>query len=362
MILKIKQFIPKKLDHRDVFVKDVNGFLEIRCNKVRPPKPIMIKKRIKLDESFFEVIGLYFGDGVNSRKGSGNRRVALANTCPKLHNVWLSFLEKFGIDRKQTYAQIQIGTNFKTTDSKLFRYWSKKTKIPLDSFCKKINVKEVKTKKYGVLVSNFNSYLFRKIFDKLFDFSLSLCKENNQYAVAFLRGLFAAEGYVHINKYKSLAWLDLPIKDGKRRKFVEFLFKQLEINPSNRDPRLIITGYFNFEKCYAFRLIDLHPIKIKSFKKGYNHLILEGNVPALTKIKIINSLKQSPKDRFQIAKEVNSSISVIHKALRDLEIKEIVERSSRSLSRNNRKRRQIWSLVEVPEDFSVLTKRDYCSK
>lgn len=106
MIIKLNNFVPFKLDHRDIFIKKEQNYLVLSCNKIKPPRPIKIKKEIKIDESFLEVIGLYFGDGANALSGSGNRRVALANTNFVLHNHWIKFLKKFGITKNKLYIQI----------------------------------------------------------------------------------------------------------------------------------------------------------------------------------------------------------------------------------------------------------------
>ena len=79
--LNLINFVSRKLDHRNVFVSEEGKYLLISCDKIRPPRPIRIKKKINLDSNFLEVIGLYFGDGANSKSGSGNRRIALANNC-----------------------------------------------------------------------------------------------------------------------------------------------------------------------------------------------------------------------------------------------------------------------------------------
>lgn len=353
MIIDLKEFIPKKLDHRDVFIREYNNYLEIKCNKIRPPKSIRIRKQIILDKSFFEVIGLYYGDGTNARTGSGNRRVALANNNPILHKYWIKFLENFGIKKEQLYAQIYIRKSSYLTHKEFLAYWRSKTNIPFNRFCSKINIRNFKTKKYGLLVVNFNNKLFREIFDKIFNFSLDLCKKNKEFGISFLRGFFAAEGHITINKFGSLAWLDIPIKDLKRRAFIKYLFNKIGIKLSENKERILVTGYLNFEKCYNYHLTDLHPNKNKDFKRGYNNLISKGSVPALTKLKIIDSLKRNSKTRFQIAKETDLGFSTIYKSLKDLEIKGIVKRVGKT------KWKDIWSLVDSPRDLFSLMKRDY---
>ena len=314
-----------------------------------------------MDNHFFEVIGLYSGDGANARI-KDNRRVALANSCPKLHQIWIYFLEKLGITKEQLYGQIQIGGNIRYKHCKILNYWAQESGIPKSRFCK-INVKKnVKTKDYGLLLSNFNNLTFRVIFDRLFDKSLKYCIKDRVSTIAFLRGFFAAEGYVSVNKNGSLATLDIPIKDPKQRAFVKKLFKSLNISPADNGKRLLIHGYLNLKKCDKYDLVSLHPEKEESFKKSYSHLISKGHVPALTKLKIIDSLKEMPKTRVEIANELGKGPSLIHKLLRDLEIKNLVERQGKAQCRNGKHACQIWALAKIPEDPFILTKYDYCKR
>ncbi|MBU1245456.1 MAG: hypothetical protein KKH88_01565 [Nanoarchaeota archaeon] len=360
--LNLVDFIPRKLGHRDVFVSEKGEYLLINCNKVRPPRPIKIKKKIVLDSNFLEVIGLYFGDGANSKSGSGNRRIALANSCVDLHRKFLNFLFKFGVEKTSFRAQMQIGKNIKISKEELIDYWSESLDLPKECFQEKIGIKDAKTKEKGLLVLNYNSKIFRVLFDNLFDYCLELCKENKKAAAGFIRGLFAAEGYVSVNKYNSLAWLDLPIIDKNRRKFVFDLFKSLGIKSRDNGKRLIVTGYLNFKKCKELDLIKYHLEKAEKFNLAYENLIEKGNVPALTKLKIIGVLEKGNKTRFEISELLNIDISTIYKSLKDLEIKSIVRLNGKSFSRNNRKLCALWTLEKIPKNEFDLMNSDYCKK
>ena len=344
-------FVPNSIKHREVFVKEEGNFIEIKCNKIRPPRPIKIKKKLILDDKFFEIIGLYFGDGINIRNESGERRVGLANSCLKLQKIWIYFLENLGIGKDKLYAQIQIGKNIDLPSHQIFNYWVGKTQIPFQRFCKKINVKEVNTKKFGLLAANFNNGIFRPIFDNLFDFALDLCNDNKKFNQAFLRGLFAAEGYVFVNKRESLAWLDIPIKDLDRRCFVKNLFQNIGVKSTERGERLIITHHKNFKICSNFGLANLHPEKSIKFKKGFLHLIKKGNVPNLSKLKIIDYLKSGAKTRFQIAQKIKKGESLVYKMLRLLEKEGIVKKGKKSKSKNGGLLIQKWHLNTISKDY-----------
>lgn len=359
MIVNLKEFIPNKLDYRDIFIKEEGKYLIISCNKIKPPRRVRLKNKINIDKSFLEIIGLYFGDGGNSLSGSGNRKVTLINTNFILHKYWIQFLNNFGINKNQLYIQIQKGFNSHLSDTNFIDYWSNKLNLPKDRFCKTLSVKPFNCVKYGNLVISYHSKLFRKIFNNIFEFSLNLCKKDKGLAVAFIRGLFAAEGYVGLNRYNSLNVLDISIKDKKRRLFVKNLFKKIGGKIADNHNRLKITGYLNFRLWKKFNLVGFHPNKKLKFNQGYEHLIKYGQVPVLTKLKIINSLKNGPRTRFQIACLLNNNLSTVYKSLKDLEIKGVVTKINKSVAKDGKKLRDVWILKQKPSNLFNLMQRDY---
>jgi len=359
--LDIIEFIPSKLDHRDVFVSVENGNLIISCNKTRPPYPIKIKNKLILDSKLFEMIGLYFGDGFNRNKGSSNRKVGIANNCPKLHNDWISFLERIGVSRNKLYIQIQIGSNITNSHEEIRKYWSESLFLPLSCFSPKINVKDCKTKEYGLAVVCFHNKIFRKISENLFSHCIELIKKNKEFATSFLRGLFAAEGYSATNRCGSLCSLDIPIISDSRRDYVEKLFLDLGLRCTNNGTRIIFSGYIDFKKFRKLGLHKMHPDRCARFERAYKHLIEKGHVPALTKLKIINCLGVGGKNRYEISNLLELDISTVYKSLKDLEVKKVVRCSGKSLSSNNRKLRKTWELVNVPDEYSLMN-NDYGGK
>jgi len=358
MEVDILKFVPKRIDHRDIFVEFTGDLYKLNCNKIRPPSPIKLRKKIKINKNLLEIVGLYFGDGANSKSGSGNRRVALANSCVYLQRFWIQFLNDLGIKKEQLYFQIQVGNNNLFSDAELLSYWKNNLDVDKRRFCNISVKKDTKTIDYGLIVVNFHNKLFREIFDNIFSFCLNICKRDRSLAASFLRGLFAAEGYVHLNKYGSLAWLDIPVKDNKRRRYVGYLFDYLGIKVKSTNERILITSYLNFKKCDSINLCDLHPNKLKNFEMGLNHLVTFGKVPILSKLKIIASISKYPKTRFQIAEENDLSISVVHKALRDLEIKKAVERVGKIHIESSLKPRDLWFLKDRISECALM-KRDY---
>ncbi len=358
MKINLLKFIPKKLEHRDILIQKDNNFIIVKCNKINPPRPLKLKSFIKINLFFMEIMGLYFGDGLNSRNPRSNRSVNFCNNCFELHQLWIKFLENFMLNKDQLRAQIQVGINNDLKNNELLDYWSLNTGIKKQNF-QGISIKKNKAKRYGLLVVNFNNKLFRSIFNKIFDFCLDLCKEDRDFAKAFLKGLFAAEGHVQLNRNNSLATMSITIKDKKRRFFVQSLLENLDIKSRNCYERLDITGYLNFETIHSLKIANLHPEKGHTFKLGFKNLLNSSATKALTKIKILNLLKNENLTRFEISKKVDRGTSAIHKSLRDLENKGFVMRLNKSFSSNNKKLRDMWGLVKIPKDLSILMNRDY---
>ncbi len=362
-ILKIKNFIPESIKGNQIYIKEKKDYLIVSYQTNGAPKPITLNKEIILDKSFFEIIGLYYGDGINTRKGTGIFQTGLSNSCPELHKKWIKFLQNLGINKSGLRAKIQLGGYNKIQKSRLFDYWIKSTNLSRKNIIPNISLKrDVTTKEYGLLNINYNSKLFRLIFNKIFDYSLNLIKSNKTFSTHFIRGLFAAEGHVG-NRNGSLNYLQIPIKDKKRRIYVKNLFDRLGIKTKDKYERLDILGYLNFKIFKKFNLYSLHPEKNLKFEKVFNHLVTYGRVPALTKLKIIEILKNNKElTRYQISKLTNIGISNVHKNLRDLEIKNIITRSRKFLYKDKKYLGDVWSLIKIPEDPYILTTLDYCKK
>lgn len=354
MKLNILRFVPNQINNKLLQISHQDNFLGVSMQGTGSPKSIIIRKEIDVNNFFMEIVGLYFGDGLNTRKGTGSRRTAFANSNHHLQIYWINFLECIGLKKKDLFAQVSVGKNHQHRNNEALEYWLTKTKLPRAIFSRVSNCKE-KSLPQGVLSLEFNSIIFRKIFDNLFDYSIKLLEQNKQLIYPFIRGLIAAEGRVALRKDSgTLNYLGIAVKDKDKRDFIRGLLRSINIKSSEdtKETEIIMHGYLNFKIAKEFNLLDLHLDKKKKFHQSYLKLI-KTNVHALTKLKIIELLKENPITRFKIAEELNQDISNIHKALRDLEIKKIIRRCGKN------RQMDIWCLVEVPKDLSILMKRDY---
>lgn len=322
--------------------------------KCKRSKVLRINKEIILDGFLFEIVGLYFGDGLNTRSYSGIRRTAFANSNYKLHQYWIKFLSRFGIKKRELFAQ--ISTHKHADEGKVLEYWIKKTHIPKNSFARVSKSKE-RCSGFGVLSTEFNSITFRLIFNEIFDHCLEILSKKRKFIPNFIKGLFAAEGHVTIRN-KSVQMLGIAIKDHDRRKYVQSLLKKINVTSSENKPKdaLWITGYFNFKIFEQYKMASLHPQKNEKFKRGFLNLS-KSWTPGITKTKIIAALRKKNLSRGEIATLLEKNSSLIHKMLRDLEIKRIVKRVGK---RNGiRKKIDIWGLGEKRGNIQSIIKYEY---
>lgn len=340
--MNLINFIPKKIGKKEIIVTKLKDKIVINARGTGSPKQLNLNKEIEINDFLFEVIGLYFGDGLNTRNHTGNRRVAFANSNYELHLHWLKFLDLFGIKKEELFVQFSVGKNVSENKENILKYWNNITGIPKENFANISNYKR-KTNDYGVLSIEFNSIIFRKIFDNIFDYSILEISKNENYISPFIKGLFAAEGSI-VPRNNSIVNLSISITDYERREFVKNLLRKIGIKISymNKSPdEVVINNYFNFKMVKELDLTTLHPDKHELFIKLFENM--KYNIPQLTKLNIINVLKTKPMTRYEIAVALNRDISIIHKTLGLLEKEVKVVRVGKEKS--IRKSRDIWSLA-----------------
>jgi len=161
MKLNILEFIPDQINNIPVKTSSNGDFIEISRKGTGSPKPITVKKEIEMNDFFMEVIGLYFGDGLNTRKGTGNRRTAFANSNYELQLQWINFLERTGLKKEALFAQLSIGKNHQYKNKEILEYWINKTNLPSNVFSKISNNKEISCQE-GILSLEFNSIICKQ--------------------------------------------------------------------------------------------------------------------------------------------------------------------------------------------------------
>lgn len=343
--LKLVKFIPSIIGKNRVNIASKeNEEMIVSYKSNGNPKEVTFKKEIELNDFFFEIIGLYYGDGINSRKGTGKTQTGLANSNPELHNYWIQFCEALGTNRSELRAKISVGEYTNFDEKEVLNYWKSKTILSEANFIPTISIKKaINSKKQGLLLTAYNSRIFKDVFNRIFDFSLVLTRNNENFATPFLRGLFSAEGHIGKRKCGTLNYLEIPVKDKKRRKYVKSLFSLIGISPKNDWDRINIYSHNNFKTFNRLKLHTLHQDKKKKFEESFKLTKPKDG----TRKKIVELLRNEKYlTRFQIADILNTGISGTHKILKSLEMKNIITKRGKTFSTNGRKLRDIWSLVK----------------
>lgn len=180
-----------------------------------------IPKKVVIDKSFLQGIGLYVGDGYNKKILP---RIVFTNNNEDLINFYIRWLIKyFNIDSKKLRLYV-YSKDLKEDDVR-------------KSFMDLIN----KIKIYKNPPNNESNYklylstaIYRRLLDLLIDLSKELCTKNEIYAKNYLKGIFAAEGCVHIPEFK-VPHVFIEMKKGKEISHVENLFKFLKIEHKKYD-------------------------------------------------------------------------------------------------------------------------------
>jgi len=361
VMLDVTAFVPKQLEKLDLKVIPKDNKIEIvpvsnSLHKGRLPYSIELNRYIFSNEKFYEVMGMYFGDGLKSLSGSGDRQIFFANTEVALHSKWIDFLEGLGVHRSKLKYQIQIGEkNGAFDETKVKNYWVKNLNVPKENF-NKINIKKKKrTKPNGVLVIAFYSKIFSQIFRNIYKYCLSELKARKK-IVSFVRGLFAAEGSVKLNKNQIIHSLGISAGFHNKREEIRNLLKKIGIfSVNNSDRRDVqITGYFNFLKFHQLNLQTLHPKKQTKFDHAFKKM---KTAPGLLKFLIINQLAEKELTRYHLAKILNRKLSAINYNLKDLEAKNIVKKHI--VGKKGQSYECFWILNEFPNNLYTLTTQDY---
>ncbi len=178
-------------------------------------------KKVVIDKTFLQGIGLYVGDGYNKKTLP---RIVFTNNNKDLITFYIKWLIRYlNINPKK--LRLYVYSNDLNED---------KVRESFAGLISKIKI----YKNPPNNVSNYKLYLstavYRRLLDLLIELSKKLCIKNKIYAKNYLKGIFAAEGCVHIPKF-TVPHVFIEMKKGKDIIHVEDLFKFLKIHHRKYD-------------------------------------------------------------------------------------------------------------------------------
>lgn len=223
---------------------------------------IQLPKKISINDETVKTLGLYVGDGYMSKKAS---KVIFTNTNPKLIRLFYSWaLGCLGV--KKSFVIFTIYTN-DLNRTKILKTFKLSTNYKVKFYKHKNPHQKTSCK----VVINYSIY--RKLLDELITYSKNLCLNNKQIAIAYLKGLFAAEGCISMPKGVVPA-VFIEMKTGPEINFVEKLFILLDIKyrkyyrPRDRI-KLVIYRKAEVNKLKHFNFFETHPDKFIKSQRLY---------------------------------------------------------------------------------------------
>ena len=218
---------------------------------------LMNKKEIS------ECIGLYLGDGLRSMKGSSGYRISFTNNDLGLIRKMKRFFNWLGIPNSRIHAQIDIP--IETTDIN-------KEKIEVLGKIKMNSNKALfrieKRRKSSVQIRAF-SKLTREKLNNIIDKESS--QLNIRKASNILRGLFAAEGRVKLQK-ESLNALCIATSEAKNYELLDRILKMLNFKFYYSKAEFYIHSFYQFKRFKELKIHVLHYEKRKKFERAYKVL------------------------------------------------------------------------------------------
>jgi len=225
-------------------------------------KEVVVNRLIGLDDLFFEGLGLWVGEG-GKAKG-----IYIGNSCPELLLRFLDFVEKkIGIDRRG--LRVTLNSPSLTNEHTTRERWSKMLQIPAENFtaiCEDPRMNQEYAQIY------FNSVVLVELLKTIHEKVKSLILSQTKFAVAYLRGIFAAEGSVILRKSGILHHLNISSKDEKVIEFLKECLASVGITPSeyqSKSRNLPIHSWRNFKRFKELGIHTLHPEKREKFEHGF---------------------------------------------------------------------------------------------
>lgn len=285
----------------------------------------ILPKKIELNEVFWETFGVLQGEMLI--KGGG---VKISNCEPKVINLLLEFFDKNKIIEKYMW-DITVSINSKDiqkykreeVSKEIKKYWADKLNFSInrirtvywcDQFSSKLEPN------YGEINLWFDNASLRKVIDLFLEFVKKNAAKNRNFAIPFLRGLFAAEGNVSVDKKGRLLELRLSAKKLSDRELYKRICNSINIEAfcEIRHHHVRVYGLINFLKCLGYDILRLHEKKIDVFILKIKNFIT---------VRALYLILESPKTVRQLVNTLElNDYRNLNKNLSRLSIESIVNR------------------------------------
>ncbi len=242
-----------------IFEKPANG--KVKITYIPPagrPKPVVMNRHIPPCELFFEGLGLWTGDGHKTHT------FGFTNCEPALMRKFLEFSDFLGID-ENIYGW-RILTPKLPADSE--------KEVQISIFADRIGLSKKRFKCFS-LAPNRNfvcihlstvSKVLTCVVWAIFENAHPLILSDPRWAAAYLRGVVAADGTVHLRKdFATVKEIGIATTNTEFQKLFMGALKVLGIRSRCNRRGVYIEALDGFEKAKAWRILNLHPAKQAKF-------------------------------------------------------------------------------------------------
>ena len=225
-------------------------------------------------------IGAYWGDGTKSLSGC----LEFTNSEPALIKIFMKMMKNlFSIKPNELSYKIKIHENSLRNRSveNVIKRWtnnigikSNKIKVYVVKNRKKTNLHTRTPEKFGSMqIRCFKSNYHHKLL-KIMNESIRKAFWNKEIAVPLIKGLLAADGYVHPSRIGRIQEITIAEKSRKEKEKIRKVLKCIGISSATKEGHgsaVVIYGYNNFKIFKSLNLFSLSPRKMKKFLLLYSH-------------------------------------------------------------------------------------------
>lgn len=238
---------------------------------------IILKKVIKLNSNFFELIGLLDGEMTKKISTGGGSSVKISNAEPVIiKKIIKEFKNSFNIPLGSWTASITINNKGKkyVKDTSIKKYWSEKTGIKINKFTKTSFQKKYFSKfsDKGIIQIRYSNDIFLRTLLEIMENSKKIILKDELFCGSYLRGVAAAEGGIGRRKNKLRMFHIGGIRDKDKDFYTKCLEKIGIANIKKYRLRIEICGLNNFKKLEKINILKYHPKRKKNFQKALINL------------------------------------------------------------------------------------------
>ena len=189
MEINVEKLVPREWIVENVGQEKIKVYY-VNKGRGNSPKPFILPKIVRVDESFIAAIGMYLGDG---KLSSDDKHLGFSSIDIDMTKFILDFFtQRFDI----ALADMTISLRFKVLSKSTLKKWTQALNIPSTKFKLQHTIRA----RNESCEMEISGKVFRILFGKIIDtIQTSNFPLNTKLRRAFLRGVFAAEGTVGIN-------------------------------------------------------------------------------------------------------------------------------------------------------------------